>query len=266
MQIVGIVAAPFTAGASLYLAYAATIWSGVQAAQAGQFGAWAAGFAVSLALGGLLPTPSFENLFVQIGAGALRGAVTGAISGGIASVVSGGSFGEGAAYGAMGGAGGGAISAFATSQQFTNSAEGYGFKSNNDVIDALGREGKFQEAIDFASKRYDLPSGSYDPNNPNFGVTDMTTGKVTYGSLAFSGRSQLQATGFHEGRHVWQVKMNKVIFDWSKSDPIVNRYALEIDAGKQTLSNAWKLNLTKQAIQDERAYLRENQIKASWTK
>lgn len=177
----------------------------------------------------------------------------------------GGSFGEGAAYGAMGGAGGGAISAFATSQQFQNLAEGYGFKSNNDVIDTLGKEGRFQEAIDYASKKYNLPSGKYDPDNPYFGVTDMRTGEVTYGQLAFSGRSQVQATGFHEGVHVSQFKLGKVVWD-SNGTRIINKYSLEVDAGRQTLGNAWKLNLTRQAVQDEKAYLRENLIKAGWEK
>ena len=166
--------------------------------------------------------------------------------------------------GLVGSAVGGAIVDSGQFQSFNNWKGGYGFKSNNDVIDVLAKEGRFQEAIDFAAKRYDLPSGRYDPNNSDFGSTDIVTGEVTYGKLAFSGRSQLQATGFHEGRHVWQLRNNKYIFDWGKQDPLVNRYSLEIDAGKQTLSNAWKLNLTKQAIQDERNYLRSNQLKESW--
>jgi hypothetical protein len=57
---------------------------------------------------------------------------------------------------------------------------------------------------------------------------------------------------------------NKSIFDWSKPDPLTNRYALEIDACRQTLNNAWKLNLTSKVIQEQRAYLRENQNKATW--
>lgn len=87
--------------------------------------------------------------------------------------------------------------------------------------------------------------------------------EITYGRLAFSGRSQLQAIGFHEGVHVSQFKLGKVVWD-SNRTRIINKYSLEVDAGRQTLSNAWKLNLTKQAMQDERGYLRQNLIKASW--
>lgn len=112
---------------------------------------------------------------------------------------------------------------------------------------------------------------TYDPNDPNFGpgsrtiaITDMTNGEVKYGSLAFEETSRLQSAGFHEGRHVWQFKNNKVVFDWGKPDPLSNRYALEVDACRQTLKNAWKLNLTNKVIQEQKAYLIENQIKASW--
>ncbi len=132
-SIAGVVLAPFTGGASLYLTYAATIYSGVQAAQAGQFGAWAAGFAVSFALGGILPAGNFANPFMQIGVGIVQGAAVGAISGGVASVIGGGGFGEGALQGAIGGAQGGAIRAFANSQQVQNLAHGNGFKSNTDA-------------------------------------------------------------------------------------------------------------------------------------
>jgi hypothetical protein len=130
ISIVGVVLAPFTAGASLYLTYAANIYSGIQAAKAGQFAAWAAGFAVSFALGMAMPVGNFANPLMQVGAGAIRGAAIGALSGGVASVVGGGSFGAGAAQGAIGGAGGGAISSFMTSQQMTNYKNGNGFVDN----------------------------------------------------------------------------------------------------------------------------------------
>jgi len=105
LQTLGVLAAPFTAGASLWLTAAGTAWSGVQAAQAGQFGAWAAGFAVSALAGfALPPIPNFGNFFLQVGAEAARGAAIGAFSGGLASLAGGGSFGAGAGYGALEGA------------------------------------------------------------------------------------------------------------------------------------------------------------------
>jgi len=127
LSIVGVVLAPFTAGLSLW---AVSIYSGIQAAQAGQFGAWAAGFAISMALGGILPVGDFANPLMQVGMGALRGAAIGAVSGGIASVIGGGSFGAGALQGAIGGAEGGAISGFYSTQQFQNWKAGNGFVSN----------------------------------------------------------------------------------------------------------------------------------------
>jgi len=112
---------------------------GVQAYQQGQLGTWAAGFAVSMALGGfgdfkgLLPMPNISNLGARTAMGAVRGAAIGAVSGGIASVVGGGSFGAGATQGAIGGLAGGGLSAFATSQQVINWKNGNGFVSNANV-------------------------------------------------------------------------------------------------------------------------------------
>ena len=65
---------------------------GIQASQQGQLGAWAAGFAVSMAIGFAIPAPNFSNLGMQVGVGALRGAAIGAVSGGIVSEITGGSF------------------------------------------------------------------------------------------------------------------------------------------------------------------------------
>jgi hypothetical protein len=109
----------------------------VQAAQAGQFGAWAAGFAISMALGFALPV-DFANPLMQVGVSALKGAAIGALSGGVASVIAGGSFGAGALQGAMGGAQGGAISGFYSSQHFKNWQAGKGFRSNAAVEKAAG--------------------------------------------------------------------------------------------------------------------------------
>ncbi len=131
LQILGILGAPFTGGASLWLAFGGTVWSGVQAVQAHQFGAWAAGFAVSAALGFAFQLSSISNFALQVGVNAVKGAAIGAIAGGVGSLVAGGSFGEGAGYGAIGGAAGGAIAGIATSQQYQNLAAGHGFVDNH---------------------------------------------------------------------------------------------------------------------------------------
>ena len=47
VQVVGVVLAPFTGGASLYLTYAAMAYSGYQSAQAGNLGMWAVSVGVS---------------------------------------------------------------------------------------------------------------------------------------------------------------------------------------------------------------------------
>jgi len=133
LSVAAIVAAPFSGGASLALFLASSAMGGVQAYQQGQLGAWATGFAVSLALGGMVPTPNFGNLGMQVGVGALRGAAIGAISGGLASMVGGGSFGAGAGQGAIGGAAAGGLSSLIQSQQFGNAVKGNGFVSNADL-------------------------------------------------------------------------------------------------------------------------------------
>ncbi len=268
LQIAGIVLAPFTAGASLYLTAAGMAWSGVQAAQAGQLGAWAVGLAVSVAVGFAVPMPTSANLFLQVGAGALRGAAVGALAGGITSVVFGGSFGEGAAFGALGGAAGGALADFVQSQQYTNLAGGYGFRSHEQVLDRLVSRNDFQGAIGFSAKRYGFPAGTYDPNlaPPTAGTTNMITGKVTIGPAAFfdpsTGKytpSMLQAVGFHEGVHVQQMLMDAP--DW-KATPqgfdIANRFQLEMGASAKTLSHAFALNLTNEVIRSEISYYNYN--------
>jgi RHS repeat-associated protein len=135
IQIVGIVAAPFTGGASLGLIPIGAAVGAVQAAQAGQFGAWAAGFVVSAAIGFAVPTPTFSNLALQVGVGAARGAALGAISGGIASMAGGSSFGAGARYGALAGAAGGSIGGFIASEQYRILAGRRGFLSHQQLAD-----------------------------------------------------------------------------------------------------------------------------------
>lgn len=75
--------------------------------------------------------------------------------------------------------------------------------------------------------------------------TNMEIGEVKFGPLAFSKRSMLEATGFYGGVCVSQFRSGRVIWDFSARDPMVNRYAyaLEIDACRQTIINARKLNL-----------------------
>ncbi len=236
-----------------------TVVSGAQSiANGGSPGLVLGAIGVSLALNAMIPTPNIENLGAQIGMSAARGAFisasTTATMGG-----DGRDIGASAAWGAgMGGLGG-----FAGSQQAQNWSDGYGFQPNNDVIDGLNHSGKYQESIDYAAGRYGFPTGKYDSNDPvfirrptTFGYTDPGTGEVIFGPLAFAARSNLQATGFHEGVHVSQFKSGRVIRD--ANGYIKNIYTLEVDAGKQTLNNASRLNLTDQAIREERAYYKDN--------
>ena len=159
---------------------------------------------------------------------------------------------------------------FHGSQHYANWKDGLGFKSNNAAVDGLAKEGRFQEAIDLASKRYNLPNGEWAPEDLYFksnqnviAYTDMISGEIKFGPLAFSEKSMLQGTSFHESRHFWQFKTNKVQWNDGKTF-MLNSYALEVDACRQTLNNAWKLNLTRSVIEGEKAYLRYNEIGLGW--
>lgn len=90
----------------------------------------------------MIPAPNFSNLFLQVGASTARGVF---ISTAVAAAQGERKLGLPAAWGGMGG--------FAGSQQVRNWNEGYGFRSHNEVIEVLASEGRFQEAIDFASRR-----------------------------------------------------------------------------------------------------------------
>lgn len=68
----------------------------------------------------------------------------------------------------------------------------------------------------------------------------------------------LQATGYHEGVHVSQFESKQVIWDYSRPNPIVNRYSLEVNACRQTINNAWRLNLTNSVIQQQIDYYNYN--------
>lgn len=92
LQVVGIALAPLTGGTSLYLAYAGMAYSGYQAAQAGQLGAWAIGAGISLLTAGV----NFANVGMQIAWNVTKGAATGAIT----AAVNGGDPGRGALFGA----------------------------------------------------------------------------------------------------------------------------------------------------------------------
>ena len=146
LQVFGAALAPFTGGASLLLSFGGTVWSGVQAAQAGQFGSWATGFGASLLLGGVLGPVNFANPWMQLGVSGLRGTALGAISGGIGSLAGGGRLESGLSQGALGGLGGGLISGALSSQQFTDWAKSMAHP--NDFLSGFG---------DFAGKLWALP-------------------------------------------------------------------------------------------------------------
>lgn len=72
-------AAPFTGGASLYLTWAGLAWSGVNAAQAGQFGAFAVGLGAGLLTAGLFSSFVAPAMAGFMGAGETLTAFQGAV-------------------------------------------------------------------------------------------------------------------------------------------------------------------------------------------
>ncbi|MBI4115394.1 MAG: hypothetical protein HY447_02340 [Candidatus Omnitrophica bacterium] len=123
--------------------------------------------------------------------------------------------------------------------------------------------GAYQSAIDFSAGYYGFSPGKYDPNHiifsasPGvFGFTNLYTGEIVLGRLAFYSRTSLQATGFHETIHQHQVRSGKVKFN--EKGELTNRKALEVSASVETLLHAKKLNLDEVDIRDESEYLADN--------
>jgi len=156
-KIVGAVAAVVTliaTGGNVGAAFAAfnitdTAISGAQALYYGASPSRVLGsIALSIGLNIFVPGGGFNssNLLLQIGVHAARGA---AISAGTAAAVSGDV--EGAA---AWGAGAGGLGGFFSSQQFQNTLEGYGFRSNEGVAVSLLKDGDFEQALKFVASRY----------------------------------------------------------------------------------------------------------------
>jgi hypothetical protein len=148
-------------------------------------------------------------------------------------------------------------------QSINNWTDGYGFRTNNGVLNEMAAQGQGQNMVDFASLRYGTAPGVFNPNDPNlrpndYAYTDLNTGKVVYGNLILKYPSAIQATGWHEGVHVTQSGGN-----W----PSANRYVLETDAGRSTIGHAQLLDLSSQQIRGEIDYYNFNASKyggASW--
>ncbi|MBF0593663.1 MAG: hypothetical protein HQL22_01700 [Candidatus Omnitrophica bacterium] len=124
MQIVGVVLAPFTGGASLMLTYIGMAISGYNAYRAGreQFNAWLEGTAIGLVVGGMVNSVLGASIASFYGggllgstlAGATMGALSGAISGGITAAVLGGNWAQGDRTGGISGAAAGGASGYSS--------------------------------------------------------------------------------------------------------------------------------------------------------
>ncbi len=110
----------------------------------------------------------------------------------------------------------------------------------------------YQYAIGLAARYYGFSSGSYDPSLPNnvFGVTNMLDGTIRFGNIAMASPSTLAATGWHETVHQDQFFQGK---QWK-----AGQYALEVQAGVDTLLHASKMNLSAKDYNDEADYLKDN--------
>ncbi|MBF0386625.1 MAG: hypothetical protein HQL20_02080 [Candidatus Omnitrophica bacterium] len=124
LQVMGVVLAPVTGGASLYLTYAGMAISGYTAYQAGsaQFNAWMIGSAVGLVTGGMVNSSLGSSIAGFYGggllgstlAGATMGGLSGAIAGGITAGVLGGNWAQGARMGGISGLAVGGAAGFAS--------------------------------------------------------------------------------------------------------------------------------------------------------
>jgi hypothetical protein len=139
-------------------------------------------------------------------------------------------------------------------QSIHNWSDGYGFHTNNTILNGMASRGAGQDMVDFSADRYGTAPGKYDPTNPSLGpndfaFTNMQNSEVTYGKLILDYPSAMQATGWHEGVHVGQSQGN-----WQTA----GRYPLEMDAGRSTIWRAQRLDLTSQALKDEIGYYNDN--------
>ncbi|MBF0593330.1 MAG: hypothetical protein HQL22_00010 [Candidatus Omnitrophica bacterium] len=139
LQIVGVVAAPFTGGASLMLTYIGMAISGYNAYRAGreQFNAWLEGTAIGLVVGGMVNSVLGASIASFYGggllgstlAGATMGGISGAIAGGITAGVLGGNWAQGARTGGISGAAAGGAAGYSGAVARANTM------SNNQKID-----------------------------------------------------------------------------------------------------------------------------------
>lgn len=113
----------------------------------------------------------------------------------------------------------------------------------------------YQYAINFGAKYYSFSSGTYDPSLAEsiFGTTSMIDGSIKFGKTAMASPTTLAATGWHETVHQDQFFQGK--------HREVGPYALEVQAGVDTLFHAPKMNLSPKDYDDEANYLRENMSK-----
>ncbi|MBI4397576.1 MAG: discoidin domain-containing protein, partial [Candidatus Omnitrophica bacterium] len=131
-------------------------------------------------------------------------------------------------------------------------------------IDQLVKQGQFQGAIDFASKRFGFLGGQYKPKHPDFIDPSLiafadSSNRIIYGGRAFFDRikdskggwiqkyvpTRLQSVGMHESVHVLkQFAKNRVVFDQSVKGGIVNRYLLEMEAAQDTILAADKMKVS----------------------
>ena len=186
-------------------------------------------------LGGLITAP-----LAGIGGGDLLinlawGAAEGAISGGVNSILWGNDFASGLLFGAASGIG---FAAFSSAGEASlNFEENYGFRTNNGVIRNIIKKGKYDDAIMFIQKRYNLlifngnmkANMSYDPQFDKCSggtactVADGGLGYTCFSDDAFTNPAVLKGTVIHEYAHLALDAIRDIngnIGGWYFNDPI----------------------------------------------
>jgi RHS repeat-associated protein len=182
------------------------ILNGIQAEKNGEnfwTGAWKGAFVG--AIGGALSNFGGGTFLQNV----LWGTRQGAITGGLGAALNGEDLKKGMLYGAAIGAGFAALQSGI--EAYGNYHEGYGFRTNDDLLNRLVKNANVngaidpanaQKAIDFVQLRYKLTGTNitYDKTPGAYGETYLN-GNIKIGNAAFGSPSLLKATMIHEYTH-----------------------------------------------------------------
>ena len=144
------------------------------------------------------------------------GAGQGVVTNGLSNILNGQNIFDGLVSSALWGGGLAVLSSGV--EAFKNSADGYGFRTNEGVLKNLRSNNQYNDAIKFVQNKYGLSTKvktSYNQYEQDYGSTNLYTGDISVGSAAFKSNSILKATIVHEYGHSILDRIKDVNGNWS---------------------------------------------------